>query len=82
MKKTGYDLKQHLSTGKYLFDTRNKLLSLFCDLSKAYGKASKPALLAKRALTACDGLRSDLDNKVCEENPDREGTTKVYYPTK
>ena len=82
MKASGYDLKQHVSAGQFLFDTRNKLLALNCELSKAYGKTSRPATLAKRALVACDNLRNDLDNKVCAENPDCDDITKVYYPTK
>ena len=82
MKTSGYDWKQHVSAGHFLFDARDKLLALHCELSKAYGKTSRPATLAKRAMVACDNLRNDLDNKVCAENPDRDSAAKVYYPTK
>jgi len=79
MKKPGFDWQQHESAGQFLFDARNRLLTLYCDLSRAYPKSSQAVRTAKRALGALDGLRTELDNRVCSENRDLDNATRIYY---
>jgi len=76
-KKTGLTLEQHEKLGIELQAMRDKLINISVELSKAYPQ--KISNVSSRASKTIDILRSELDDKVCQENPSLEEAIKIYY---
>ena len=78
--KKRFTIEQHTETGKQLFEMRNSLIKLSCDILHFYPKKSKVVKLSSKALKAMDALRSELDNCVSRENPEASNeAVNVYY---
>lgn len=76
MKKTGFTYEQHETLGLELLTMRNRLHKIHTELASAYPHrfADKAAATWK----SIDSLRTALENKVCQENPDIPDAYQVY----
>lgn len=76
-KKPGLTLEQHEKLGLELQMMRDNLINISVKLSKAY--PHKISAISSKAGETIDVLRSALDDKVCQENPNLKDVTKIYY---
>ena len=78
----GFTFKEHERIGKQIFKVRQQIKSMEHKVSGAYGKSSKAAKLAERILQDLGALQSQLNEKLCLENP-TSGKLELlacYYP--
>ena len=78
----GFNFKEHQRIGKQILKLRQQIKALDQKVTGAYGKSSKPAKLTDKILKDLGLLQSELNDKVCRENP---STGKLellacYYP--
>ena len=78
----GFSFKEHQQIGKQILKLRQQIKALDQKVTGAYGKSSKPAKLTDKILKDLGLLQSELNDKVCRENP---STGKLellacYYP--
>jgi hypothetical protein len=76
-RKLGYSLEKHNKLGVALQAMREQLLKIADDLGKAYPKTTSH--LAVRSAERIDKLRSELDDIVCREDPERKDAIRVYF---
>jgi hypothetical protein len=78
----GFTLARHEQASAELRAARTCLSDLLCEISRAYGVSKPVTAAAQRALRDLDILRSELDNCVFREHPERESEANaaVYYP--
>jgi hypothetical protein len=80
--KAGFTLAEHIAFGRRLKGLRNReLIQLCVTVGNAFPKSHRIQTLADRALAAIDRLRCELDNRVCEENPEQPDhvVLRCYY---
>jgi hypothetical protein len=79
--KPGLTFAEHQKIGGELRRIYRQLTDNFSIISKAYGPSSKASKAGERALKYLNRLRSDLDNEVSRENPERSDAevTACYY---
>jgi len=69
----------HVEIGRNLQTSRDYLVHLAVDLANTYGKSSRPARAAEKALRAVDELRNVLDDVSAGELPGDRWSTTIYY---
>ena len=80
--KEGFTFKEHQRIGKQILKVRQELHALGNKISEAYGKSSKAVRLCDKTLKDLALLQSELNERVCEENP-ASGNLELlacYYP--
>ena len=78
----GFTFKEHQRIGKRILKLRQHIKALDQKVTGAYGKTSKPTKLADRILKDLGLLQSELNDKLCQENPN-SGKLELlacYYP--
>jgi len=81
-KPDGLTFKEHQRIGKQILNLRQDLKKLEIKIAEAYGKTSKSAKQAERLLDDLANLQSELNKRLCEENP-TSGNLELlacYYP--
>lgn len=78
MEKRGFTHDQHIDLGRRLKEARRILLPLSIEVANEVGSTSKCYRRAARAVERLDELRSELDNVLCRDFPDRD-YRGVYY---
>ena len=80
-RKPGFTFEEHQKIGGELKRIHRHLTDNFLIISKAYGPSSKASKSGERALKYLNRLRSDLDNEVFRENPERSNPELIacYY---
>ncbi|MGD2127210.1 MAG: hypothetical protein PVG99_14095 [Desulfobacteraceae bacterium] len=78
----GFSFKEHQSIGKEIHRVRQQLRALDERVLNAYGKSSKAAKLTEKSLKEIALLQSELNERVCEENPTSSNLELLacYYP--
>jgi hypothetical protein len=78
----GLSFKEHQRIGKQVFKLRQQIKALDQKVTGAYGQSSKPAKLAERILKDLGLLQSELNDKLCRENPNSGNLELLacYYP--
>jgi hypothetical protein len=78
----GFTFKQHQSIGKQIHKLRQQLKALDERVLSAYGKTSKAAKLTEKTLKDLALLQSDLNERLCDENPTSSNLELLacYYP--
>ncbi len=69
----------HVEIGANLQTSRDYLVHLAVDLANTYGKASREARAADKALRAVDELRHTLDDASAGELPGNAWSAAIYY---
>jgi hypothetical protein len=82
--KKGFSYDEHKAAGRELKQMRDRLVHLSVDLANTYGTSSKVARGSKKAYETLDDLRSELDNIVGRDCPDRSDLelNHIYFPPK
>lgn len=81
-KHEGLTYKEHQRIGKQILSLRQDLRKLNLKIAEAYGKGSKSAKQAEKLLKDLALLQTELNNRLCEENP-TSGKLELlacYYP--
>ena len=81
-KPEGLTFKEHQRIGKQILNLRQDLRKLNLRVAEAYGKTSKSAKQAEKLLKDLALLQTELNNRLCEENP-TTGKLELlacYYP--
>lgn len=81
-KPQGLTFKEHQRVGKHILNLRRDLKKLNLKIVEAYGKSSKSAKQAEKLLKDAALLQTELNNRLCEENP-TSGKLELlacYYP--
>ena len=78
----GISWEEHLKLGRELYEMNERLTRLHVEVGNAYGVSSRVSKCLARAAESLSKLRSELDNRVCSEYPNRSDheVTHVYYP--
>lgn len=77
-----FTIEEHLAISAELLAIREKLITLVCDCYNRGGtlkRRVKTTNLAKKALAAVDGLRSQMEERGFDAFPDKF-SIHVYYP--
>jgi hypothetical protein len=78
--KKRFTLEQHCHAASNIHQAAAEIRALFLKLSKHYPNNSKVVRRAYKADNVLSELKSELDNCICKENPDRDDVTRIYYP--
>jgi hypothetical protein len=79
MSKPLFSYADHIEAGKTLKIIIAELQTLTCKIKNQYPLASKVAKCAEAACNKVDLLRSELDNRVCEECETEECEPQTVY---
>jgi hypothetical protein len=81
-KPDGLTFKEHQRLGKQILNLRQDLKKLEIKIAEAYGKTSQSAKQAERLLNDLANLQSELNKRLCEENPSSGNLELLacYYP--
>jgi hypothetical protein len=81
-KRPGFTFERHQQVGEELKEIDRKLGSLLVSVCEAYGPSSKQSKAAEKAAKGVSRLRSELDNAVCGEHPEKTDKEVIscYYP--
>jgi hypothetical protein len=81
-KPDGLTFKEHQRIGKQILNLRRDLKKLEIRVAEAYGKTSPSAKQAERLLNDLANLQSELNKRLCEENPGSGNLELLacYYP--
>lgn len=81
-KPDGLTFKEHQRIGKQILNLRRDLKKLEIRIAEAYGKTSQSAKQAERLLKDLANLQSELNKRLCEENPGSGNLELLacYYP--
>ncbi len=73
--------EEHRDLGNKLYEVREFLIHQYVRLANTYGSSSVIGRQAERALKEVDKLRSDLDDRIGHEHPERgdHPLNRVYY---
>jgi septal ring factor EnvC (AmiA/AmiB activator) len=78
----GLTFKEHQRVGKQILKLRQDLKKLEIRIAGAYGQSSDSARQAARLLKDLADLQSELNKRLCEENPASSNLELLacYYP--
>jgi hypothetical protein len=81
-KSEGLTFKEHQKLGTQILKLRRDLKKLELTIMAAYGKSSKPVKCAERLLDDLALLQTELNKRLCEENPSSGNLELLacYYP--
>ena len=81
-KPEGLTFKGHRKIGKQILKLRQDLRKLDIKIADAYGKTSKSAKQAEKLLKDLALLQTELNRRLCEENPTSSNLELLacYYP--
>jgi septal ring factor EnvC (AmiA/AmiB activator) len=81
-KHEGLTFKEHQRVGKQILKLRQDAKKLETKIVEAYGKSSESAKRADKLLKDLAALQSELNQRLCEENPTSSNLELLacYYP--
>jgi hypothetical protein len=80
MKNPPLTIQRHKEIGARLAENLGWLVSLSIEVQKAYGKTSRLARTADRALLSISRLRHHLDEQCYQDYPKEKESIYFYYP--
>jgi hypothetical protein len=78
MRRKGFNYDQHLEIGRKLRAVREEMMTIMVEVSNGLGSSKRATVLSRQCLKNLESLRSELDNELCRNFPDRE-FRGVYY---
>jgi hypothetical protein len=79
MQKKGLTIERHKELGQELFDIRDKLVNISCELGRAYPVKAGFDRQLGQVIQKIDAVRGMLDEHFYNEHP-KDFNIRIYYP--
>ncbi len=79
--KTGFTIEQHEKYGEMLQRSLRDLTTISTQIDNNYGRSTPISDEAKKVIKTVDQLKSDMEDLLCKENPDKDHSeiSHCYY---
>lgn len=79
--KTGFSIEQHKKYGEMIQRSVRDLTTISTQIDTNYGRSTDISREAHKVVKAIHKLKSDMDDLLCKENPDKDHSeiSHCYY---